>query len=320
MEMIRLVSGSSNRELAKEISAYVNVPLTPVHMSKFKDGEIYVRLLDTVRGSDVFIIQSTCNNVNEHLMEMLILIDAAKRASANSINVIVPYYGYARQDRISHPREALTARLVANMIEVAGASRLVSVDFHSGQTQGFFNIPTDNMWGIPVLAAKLSGVQLVDPVVVSPDHGGVSRARFMAKLLDVPLAIVDKRRTAHNVSEVMNLIGDVAGRDAIMVDDMIDTGGTIINAAAALKKAGAGRIFVCATHPILSEDAAERLERSLIEKVFVTNTIPLAEHKQVSKIVQVSIAQLLGESIVRIYQQKSLTELYQKREAPASKK
>lgn len=308
---IRLISGSSNKVLAEEIASYVKVPLTPVQISKFKDGEIYVRLLDTVRGCDVFIIQSTCTDVNEHLMELLILIDAAKRASARSINAIVPYFGYARQDRTAQPREALTARLVANIIEVAGANRLVSVDFHTGQVQGFFDIPTDNMWALPVLMSKLSDdFDLQNCVVVSPDHGGVSRARHFAKSIDAPLAIIDKRRANHNVAEVVNIIGNVNGKDCVMIDDIIDTGGTIINGAEALKNGGAKRVFVCATHPIFSADAPEKLNKSIIEKVIVTNTISLRPDQLRSKIVQVSVAQLLGESIIRIYEKKSLSDMY----------
>jgi len=309
---IKLCAGKANPRLADGISKYLGIPLAGIDISHFKDGETFVRVKENVRGRSVFLIQPTTPPVNNNLMELLIIMDALKRASADRIIVVTPYYGYSRQDRKAEPRVPITARLVANLIEAAGATRVVTVDLHAGQIQGFFNIPVDNLYASPILIESIRKKNFSRPVVVSPDAGGVARARAFARHLNADLAIIDKRRTGHNVAEVMNIIGDVDGREAILIDDMIDSAGTIQEASRALKKAGAVRIMACATHGVLSEPALERIANSELEEVLITDTVPLkdADSSLMEKIKVVSIASLLGEAIKRIHEGTSISELF----------
>ncbi|WP_276357721.1 ribose-phosphate diphosphokinase [Cohnella caldifontis] len=308
---LKLISGSSNPELAEAIARHIGVPLGACLTKRFSDGEIQIRLDESVRGTNVFVVQSTSAPVNENLMELLVLVDALKRASAKTINVVIPYYGYARQDRKARARDPITAKLVANLIETAGADRVIAMDLHAMQIQGFFDIPVDHLLGVPILGDYFYEKELDDPVVVSPDHGGVVRARRLADTLEAPLAIIDKRRPEPNVVEVMNIIGDVSGRTAILIDDIIDTAGTIALAAQALKDAGAVEIYACCTHPVLSGPAMERLENSPIKEIVVTDTIPLREDHGCSKIRVLSVAPLIGEAIKRIHEQKSISKLFE---------
>jgi len=307
---LRLFSCSSNPRLAEAIARQIGVPVGNAEMRRFSDGEIHIMLNDSVRGSDVFVIQSTCAPVNDHLMELLVMVDALKRASADTINVVMPYYGYARQDRKARARDPITAKLVANLIETAGAHRVIAMDLHAMQIQGFFDIPVDHLLGVPILGEYYLSLGLERPVVVSPDHGGVVRARKLADALQSPLAIIDKRRPEPNVVEVMNIIGDVAGRTAILIDDIIDTAGTITLAADALAKAGAKRILACCTHPVLSGSAIARLDASPIEEIVVTDTIPIPENKKSPKLRVLSVAKLIGEAIVRIHRCQSVSTLF----------
>ncbi|XHX77226.1 MAG: ribose-phosphate pyrophosphokinase [Stenomitos frigidus ULC029] len=307
---LRLISGTANAALAQEIAQSLGVKLTPVLCKRFADGEIYVQVQESIRGCDIFLIQPTCGPVNDYLMELMVLIDACRRASARQIIAVVPYYGYARADRKTAGRESITAKLVANLITEAGANRVLALDLHSAQVQGFFDISLDHLQGVPILVNYLQEKQLSDVVVVSPDIGGVSRARAFAKRLnDAPLAIVDKRRQAHNQSEVMNVIGDVQGKTAILVDDMIDTAGTITEAAKILRQEGARRVYACATHALFSPPAIERLLSSELEEVIVTNTIPIAEEKYFPQLKVLSVATLLGEAIFRIHTESSVSSL-----------
>jgi len=307
-----LFSGRANRPLAEEIANYLGISLGDVKIKNFSDGELYVKVRESVRGQDVFVIQPTCNPVNDNLMELLMMLDALKRASAASITAVIPYYGYARQDRKTSGREAISAKLVADMLASAGATRVVAVDLHTGQLQGFFNILTDHLYTTPVLHNYLLTRNLDKPVIVSPDAGGVERARVFAKKLNCPIAIVDKRRSGHNVAEVFHVIGDVLGRTAVLVDDMIDTAGTICSAAELLQKEGARDVYVMAAHPVFSGPAVQRLADSCIKEVIVTNTIPLRpEAEAVAKISQLSISSLLGEAIMRIHDAKSVSEMFE---------
>lgn len=308
---LKIFSCSSNPKLAEAIARYIGVELGNAVMSRFSDGEIHIRLDDSVRGSDVYLIQSTCAPVNDHLIELLVMVDALKRASAKTINVVIPYYGYARQDRKARSRDPITAKLVANLIETAGAHRVIAMDLHAMQIQGFFDIPVDHLLGVPILGDYFHEKGLVSPVVVSPDHGGVVRARRLADTLQAPLAIIDKRRPEPGVVEVMNIIGDVAGRTAILIDDIIDTAGTIVLAANALKEAGALDIYACCTHPVLSGPAIERLEASPILEIVVTDTIPIHSSLSTSKLKVLSVAPLMGEAIVRIHEQQSISKLFE---------
>jgi ribose-phosphate pyrophosphokinase len=308
---LKLFSCSSNPKLAIDIAKYIGVELGKAEMSRFSDGEIHIRLDDSVRGSDVYLIQSTSAPVNDHLIELLVMVDALKRASAKTINVVMPYYGYARQDRKARSRDPITAKLVANLIETAGAHRVIAMDLHAMQIQGFFDIPVDHLLGVPILGDYFHEKGLPSPVVVSPDHGGVVRARRLADTLQAPLAIIDKRRPEPGVVEVMNIIGDVTGRTAILIDDIIDTAGTIALAANALKEAGAGDIYACCTHPVLSGPAIERLEASPIIEIVVTDTIPLREPIGTSKLRVLSVAPLMGEAIVRIHKHQSISKLFE---------
>jgi len=310
---VKLFTLSSNKKLAEEISEALGVPLADCEVKRFADGEVNININETVRGHHVFVVQPTNNPVNENLMELLVMIDALKRASAQTINVIVPYYGYSRQDRKAAPRQAISAKLVANLIQVAGASRILIMDLHAAQIQGFFDIPVDHFEALPIFADYFKKKDLADVVVVSPDHGGVTRARNLARALDnKPIAIIDKRRPEPNKAEVMNIIGDIAGKTCIMIDDMIDTAGSICAGAQALINAGAKEVYACATHPIFSGPAIERLTNSPIKEVVVTNTIALTEDKKAPKIKQLSVGQLFGEGIMRIIDDRTLSELFRK--------
>jgi ribose-phosphate pyrophosphokinase len=309
---VKIFSGTANPELAREVAEYLDMELGQLKITPFSDGEIYVQIQESVRGVDCFLIQSTCSPVNENLMELLILLDAFKRASAGRITVVMPYYGYGRQDRKAAGREAITAKLVADLLTTAGANRVVCLDLHAPQIMGFFNILVDHLYASPVLIEYIKTLPQESTVLVSPDVGGVARARAFAKKLDdAPIAIIDKRRSQHNVAEVMSVVGDVKGKVAIMVDDMVDTAGTLVKGAELLKREGAKQIIACATHPVLSGPAIERLENSPIEKLIVTNSIPLESSKQSDKIVQLSVAKLLGEAIARIHYDSSVSELFE---------
>ncbi|MCC3376997.1 ribose-phosphate diphosphokinase [Cohnella sp. REN36] len=310
-DKLKIFSCSSNPRLAESIARNVSVPLGDVAVNRFSDGEIHIRLNESVRGADVFVVQSTSWPVNEHLMELLVMVDALKRASAKTINVVIPYYGYGRQDRKARSRDPITAKLVANLIETAGAHRVIAMDLHAMQIQGFFDIPVDHLLGVPILGDYFQAKSLLAPVVVSPDHGGVVRARRLADELQAPLAIIDKRRPEPNVVEVMNIIGDVSGRTAILIDDIIDTAGTISLAAQALKEAGAREIYACCTHPVLSGKAMERLESSPLTEIVVTDTIPLRDPGASTKVRVLSVAPLIGEAIVRIHEQQSISKLFE---------
>lgn len=306
-----LISGTSSTELSKKISSFLGISTITTKIKRFSDGETMVEIDENVRGKDVFLVQSTCPPVNDNLMELLIIIDALKRASARTISAVIPYYGYARQDRKVAPRAPITAKLVADLITVAGANRVLTVDLHAGQIQGFFNIPVDNLYAIPVFLHYLKTLNLINPVAVSPDAGGVERARAYAKRLNSTLAIIDKRREKPNQSEVMNIIGNVEGKTAILVDDMIDTAGSLCNSAVALKNNRANKIYACATHPVFSGEAIKRITDSPIDEVVVTDTIPLSEAAiNCSKIKVVTISSLIGEAIKRIIAGDSLSALF----------
>jgi ribose-phosphate pyrophosphokinase len=308
---LKLFSGSANVELSREVARYLGIDLGPMVRKRFADGELYIQIQESIRGCDVYLIQPTCNPVNDHLMELLIMVDACRRASARQVTAVVPYYGYARADRKTAGRESITAKLVANLIAKAGASRVLAIDLHSAQIQGYFDIPCDHVYGTPVLIDYISSKKLTDLVVVSPDVGGVARARaFAKKLNDAPLAIIDKRRQAHNVAEVMNVVGDVRGKTAVLVDDMIDTAGTICEGARLLKREGARQVYACATHPVFSPPAVERLSSGLFEEVIVTNTIPMAADREFDQLTVLSMANLLGEAIWRIHEESSVSSMF----------
>ena len=307
---LKIYTGNANPELAEEICQYIGIDLGRSQVKTFSDGEIALSLNESVRGADVFIIQPTSSPVNDNLMELLIMIDAMRRASARRITAVLPYYGYARQDRKAKAREPITAKLVANLVVQAGARRVLGVDLHAAQIQGFFDVPFDHLLAEPILADYFKCMDLDNTVVVSPDVGGVTRARRLAERLHVPLAIIDKRRPMPNVSEIMNLIGDVKGKKVIMIDDIIDTAGTIVSAADALTDHGAGDIYICCSHPVLSGPAIERIENSSIKKIITTNTIKLPQEKMIDKIKVVSIAPLIGEAIKRIHEDLSVSTLF----------
>ncbi len=307
---LKILSGNANPELALEIAGLVGVELGKCNISRFMDGEVHIDLEESVRGTDVYVIQPTSAPVNERLMELLIMVDALKRASAKTINVVIPYYGYARQDRKARARDPITAKLTADLIQTAGASRVICMDLHAGQIQGFFNIPLDHLLGLPILATYVASKELQDIVVVSPDLGGVTRARQLSVRLDTSIAIIDKRRPRPNVAEVMNIIGDVAGKTAILIDDMIDTAGTITLAAEALMEYGAREVYACCTHPVLSPPAMERLAAAPIQEVIVTNTIAVPAEQRVDKLVVLSVAKLIAEAILRIHEKRSISELF----------
>jgi ribose-phosphate pyrophosphokinase len=301
---------NSNPGLAEEIARFIGVDLGKCSVSRFSDGEVQINIEESIRGCDVFVIQSTSSPVNENYMELLIMIDALKRASARTINIVMPYYGYARQDRKARAREPITAKLIANLLETAGATRMITLDLHAPQIQGFFDIPIDHLMGVPILADYFERKKLEDIVVVSPDHGGVTRTRKMAEQLKAPIAIIDKRRPKPNVAEVMNIIGNVEGRTAIIIDDIIDTAGTVAMAADALIENGAKEVYACCTHPVLSGPAIERIEKSHIKELVVTNSIALPAEKKTDKIRQLSVAPLLAEAIVRVFEHKSVSALF----------
>lgn len=309
---LKIFALSSNRPLAQKIADQVGVELGKVSVTHFSDGEIKINIDESIRGDHVYIVQSTSYPVNDNLMELLIMIDALRRASAKTINVVLPYYGYARQDRKAQSREPITAKLVANMITQAGADRVLTLDLHAAQIQGFFDIPVDHLLGAPLLANYFleNNFKDKDIVVVSPDHGGVTRARKLAEFLHAPIAIIDKRRPKANVAEVMNIIGDVKGKVAVLIDDMIDTAGTITLAAQALQDAGAIEVYACCTHPVLSGPALDRLNASVIKEVVVTDSIQVPEEKTGGKIVQVSVDQLMAEAIRRIHENRSVSPLF----------
>ena len=309
---LKIFALSSNRPLAQKIADQVGVELGKVSVTHFSDGEIKINIDESIRGDHVYIVQSTSYPVNDNLMELLIMIDALRRASAKTINVVLPYYGYSRQDRKAQSREPITAKLVANMITQAGADRVLTLDLHAAQIQGFFDIPVDHLLGAPLLANYFleNNFKDKDIVVVSPDHGGVTRARKLAEFLHAPIAIIDKRRPKANVAEVMNIIGDVKGKVAVLIDDMIDTAGTITLAAQAIQDAGALEVYACCTHPVLSGPALDRLNASVIKEVVVTDSIQVPEEKTGGKIVQVSVDQLMAEAIKRIHENRSVSPLF----------
>ncbi|HEX16205.1 MAG TPA: ribose-phosphate pyrophosphokinase [Deltaproteobacteria bacterium] len=308
---LKIFSGNSNPALAEKICAYLKVPIGKAEVKTFSDGEVSVEIDESVRGADVFVIQSTCPPVNNNLMELLIMIDALRRASAERISAVIPYYGYARQDRKVAPRHPISAKLVANLITVAGTDRVLTMDLHAGQIQGFFDIPVDNLFATPVLLDYLRSRYMDDLVIVSPDAGGVERARAFAKRLDASLAIIDKRRERANVSQVMNIVGEVRGKVTVILDDMVDTAGTLTQAAFALKEHGAKAIYACCTHPVLSGKAVERIEESPIEELIVTDTIPLSQQAQeCEKIKVLSVAELFAEAIKRIHLNQSVSSLF----------
>jgi ribose-phosphate pyrophosphokinase len=308
---LKLFSGSANVDLAREVARYLGLDLGPMVRKRFADGEVYIQIQESIRGCDVYLIQPTCYPVNDHLMELLIMIDACRRASARQITAVIPYYGYARADRKTAGRESITAKLVANLMTKAGANRVLAIDLHSAQIQGYFDIPCDHVYGTPVLIDYIASKKLEDLVVVSPDVGGVARARaFAKKLNDAPLAIIDKRRQAHNVAEVMNVVGDVRGKTAVLVDDMIDTAGTICEGARLLTREGARQVYACATHAVFSPPAVERLSAGLFEEVIVTNTIPMTVPRQFQQLTVLSMANLLGEAIWRIHEESSVSSMF----------
>lgn len=307
---VKIFSLSANRPLAEEIAESIGVPLSSCDIMHFADGEINVQINETVRGHNVFIIQPTSKPVNDNLMEVLIMCDALKRASAKTINLVIPYYGYSRQDRKSRSRQPISAKLVADLLQVAGVNRIICMDIHAAQIQGFFNIPVDNFIGLPILVNYLLDKNLSDVVVVSPDHGGTTRAREFAKVLDTTIAIIDKRRPEPNKAEVMNIIGTVEGKTCILVDDMVDTAGTLTAGAAALMAAGAKEVYAACTHGVLSGSAIERIENSCLKEMIITNTIYLDESKKIDKIKILSVGTLLGHGILRILSDEPLSGLF----------
>ncbi|GAB4318341.1 MAG: ribose-phosphate pyrophosphokinase [Candidatus Sumerlaeia bacterium] len=306
-----VLAGSSSRELAEKICQCLKLPLAGSQMRRFADGEIWVKIDENVRGRNVFLVHATCNPVNENMMELLLLLDALRRASAGGINAVIPYFGYARQDRKEQPRVPISAKLMANLITTAGATRVIAVDLHSDQIQGFFDIPFDHLSAKPVLIGALSRhCQDGEAVVVSPDVGNVKRTRLYAEALHIPLVIIDKRRPKPNVAEVVNIIGDVRGRTCLIYDDMIDTGGTIVQAAEALRKAGARKVIAFCTHAVFSGPARERLQASCLEEVIVTDTIPHSEDGLPPKVKTLSVARLLAEAVTRVHNHQSVSELF----------
>ncbi len=309
---LKLISGTSNPLLAKEIASYIGISNVPLVAKRFADGELYIQIQQSIRGCDVFLIQPTCAPVNDSLMELMIMVDACKRASARQITAVIPYYGYARADRKTAGRESITAKLTANLLVSSGVDRVLAMDLHSAQIQGYFDIPCDHIYGSPVLVDYLSTKQLEDIVVVSPDVGGVARARAFAKQMkDAPLAIIDKRRSAHNVAESLTVIGEVNDKTAILIDDMIDTGGTICAGAQLLRQQGAKRVIACASHAVFSPPAYERLSvTGLFEQVVVTNSIPVQKKNHFKQLKVLSVANMLGEAILRIHEESSVSSMF----------
>jgi ribose-phosphate pyrophosphokinase len=308
---LKVFSLNSNLPLAREIAKVIGVELGKSSVTRFSDGEIQINIEESIRGCDVYVIQSTSSPVNENIMELLIMIDALKRASAKTINIVMPYYGYARQDRKARAREPITAKLVANLLETAGATRVICLDLHAPQIQGFFEIPTDHLMGVPILAEYFLKREFNgDIVIVSPDHGGVTRARKLAERLKAPIAIIDKRRPRPNVAEVMNIVGNIEGKIAILIDDIIDTAGTITLAANALVENGAKEVYACCTHPVLSGPAMYRIQNSKIKELVITNSIAMPEEKKTDKLIQLSVAPLMGEAIIRVHEEQSVSTLF----------
>ena len=307
---IRLFTGNAHPELAQAIAESMGKTLGKSNVNKFSDGEISVNLWESVRGADIYLIQPTCNPVNDNLMELLIMIDAVKRASAGRINAVIPYYGYARQDRKAKARDPISAKLVANLIQAAGADRVITMDLHANQIQGYFDIPVDHLVGMPLIAEYFKNKNLDNLCVVSPDHGSVPRARSMAERLDCPIAIIDKRRPEPNKSEIMNIIGDIKDKNCIIIDDMIDTAGTITNAANAIKELGARDVFAGATHAVLSGPAIERIDKSAISELVLLDTHPVPEEKRLEKMTFLSVAPLFAEAITRVYTNGSVSALF----------
>ncbi|MBF7044249.1 ribose-phosphate pyrophosphokinase [Campylobacter volucris] len=308
MRGYKIFSGSANEEFAKKISKYLSLPLSDAGVKRFSDGEISIQIDESVRGKDVFIIQSTCAPTNDNLMELLIMTDALRRSSASSITAIIPYFGYARQDRKASPRVPITAKLVANLIESAGVDRVATIDLHAGQIQGFFDIPVDNLYGSIIFNDYIKNKNYKNPIIASPDIGGIARARSVAKALGLDIVIVDKRREKANESEVMNVIGDVKDKEVILVDDIIDTAGTIVKAAEVFKNKGAKSVIACCTHPVLSGIAYERIAKDALDELVVTDTIPLKQ--QMDKIKVLSVAPIFGEVIRRVYHNESVNSLF----------
>lgn len=307
---IKLFALNSNKELAQEISDYLGIPLSDCSVEKFADGEVAININETVRGHSVFVIQSTSTPVNDNYMQLLIMIDALKRASAEQINIIMPYYGYSRQDRKAAPRQPISAKLMADLLQTAGADRIMCLDLHAAQIQGFFDIPIDNFLAFPIFAEYFVNKKLDDVVVVSPDHGGVTRARKLAVVLDAPIAIVDKRRPKPNSAEIMNIIGDIKGKNCIIIDDMIDTAGTISIVISALKERGAKEVFACCSHALLSGNAVEKISKTPIKELVITNSVELAPEKQTSYMVKLSIAELLSRGILNIIKDQPVSDLF----------
>jgi len=310
MSEVKLFTGNANIALAQNISDAIGIPLGKAKVSTFCDGEISVNIEESVRGKDVFVVQPTCPPANDNLMELLILIDAFRRASAGRVTAVIPYYGYARQDRKAKARDPITAKLVADILTSAGADRILTMDLHATQIQGFFNIPVDHLLGVPILARYFIKKYMENIVVVSPDLGSVTRARNFANLLDTSIAIIDKRRPHTNEAEVMNIIGDIKDKNVILIDDIVDTAGTMVQGANALKELGARDVYACCTHPVLSGPAIKRIQNSVIKELVVTDTIPLSKGKMISKIKVMSVAPIFAEAIRRIYKNISVSKLF----------
>jgi len=308
---LRIFSGNANLELAKEIANHLGLTMGNAFVGHFNNGETQVIIDESVRGKDVFIVQPTCNPVNDSMMELLIMVDAAKRASARTITAVIPYYAYARQDRKTRGREPISAKLMANLLTTAGVTRVITVDLHAGQIQGFFDIPVDHLPGVPLLAEYIRSKNLDELIVVSPDLGGVTRARQLADRLHAPIAIIEKRRPMPGVAEVMNLIGNVSGRTAVMIDDIVDTAGSLTEGANALMKYGAKEVYACCTHGVLSDPAVARIKASVIKELVITNTIPLPPEKEIDKIKVLSMAPLLGEAILRIFSELPVSKMFE---------
>ncbi len=307
---LKVFCGNANPVLAEQICDHLKIPLGKINLTRFSDGELYCQILENVRGTDVFLIQPTCCPVNNNLMELLIMIDAFKRSSATRITSVIPYYGYGRQDRKDKPRVPISSKLVADLLTAAGTDRILTMDLHAGQIQGFFDIPVDHLYAMPVLIEYLKKLEIPNLTLVSPDAGGVERARAFSKRLDADLAVIDKRRTAPNQAEVLHIIGHVAGRNVIICDDMIDTAGTLVNTVHALRKKKAEKVFACATHGILSGPAIERLRHAPIEEIILTNTVPLDESKILPNMKILSVAGLLGTAIQSIHEETSVSNLF----------
>ena len=307
---LKIFTGNANPELAKEICDYLGLPLGEAFVGRFNNGEVQIMIDESVRGKDVFIIQPTSYPVNDNLMELMVMADALKRASARHITAVVPYYGYARQDRKTRGREPITAKLVANLMQTSGITRLVTIDLHAGQIQGFFDVPVDHLYGASILAKYINEKDLEDVIVVSPDLGGVTRARDLADRIGAPIAIIEKKRPEPGVAKVMNLIGDVKGKNCIIVDDIVDTAGSLVEGAKALKEFGAKSVMAAVTHAVLTDPASERIANSNIKELIVTNTMPLPENCKLDNVTQLSVAPLLGEAIMRIFHEVSVSNLF----------